>query len=472
MMDNDDIVLKPCHRRAAGDGHEAPPLEHHDDSDEGPANTACTPLPIAMVFLAIASVLFIALPSTQLRVPVIKSSSSTSRANRQVSSPLAFRPDGTFQLSIFEDLHFGENAWDAWGPQQDINSVRVINTVLDAEPDTGLVVLNGDLITGENTFRENSSLYIDQIVAPLVAHSLPWASTYGNHDSDYNISRLALLAREAAYPNARTTRMVLNDDAGVTNYFLPVYPSDCRVEPSCTPELILWFFDSRGGFQYQERNASTGQRVGQPDWVDHSVVDWFYQTNAVLTQRAGGKPIPSLGFVHIPTEASRALQQNRTGGIDPRRQPGINQDIPVSQQGQGWCADGRNDGTCAYGGQDVPFMQAITSTPGFMALFSGHDHGNTWCAKWDGLLPGMTVKGNGVNLCFGQHSGYGGYGSWIRGARQVVVTRKKLKKLEVHTYIRLESGKVVGAVTLNATYGKDEYPITPDDRTRCMTCLY
>lgn len=63
--------------------------------------------------------------------------------------PLRFTRDGTFHISIFEDLHFGENAWDSWGPQQDINSIAVLNQVLDAE-DQQLVVLNGDLITGEN----------------------------------------------------------------------------------------------------------------------------------------------------------------------------------------------------------------------------------------------------------------------------------------------------------------------------------
>lgn len=28
-----------------------------------------------------------------------------------VHEPLRFRPDGTFQISIFEDLHFGESAY-------------------------------------------------------------------------------------------------------------------------------------------------------------------------------------------------------------------------------------------------------------------------------------------------------------------------------------------------------------------------
>jgi len=144
----------------------------------------------------------------------------------------------------------------------------------------------------------------------------------------------------------------------------------------------------------------------------------------------------------------------------------------LAQQAQGWCADGTDDGSCEYGGQDVPFMEAITTTPGLMAVFSGHDHGDTWCYKWDTLLPGMSVKGNGINLCFGQHTGYGGYGSWTRGSRQVFVTEAMLEDLEIDTWIRLETKEVVGRVALNSTYNRDVYPVTPDTHTNCPTCNY
>ncbi|CAK4012236.1 probable inactive purple acid phosphatase 16 [Lecanosticta acicola] len=363
--------------------------------------------------------------------------------------PLQFTQDGTFHISVFEDLHFGENAWDQWGPQQDITSVKVLNEVLDAETQQ-LVVLNGDLITGENSFKENSTDKIDQIVGPIVQRGLPWASTYGNHDSDFNLSRSAILARERQYPNALTTQSVFGRDAGVTNYYLPVYPS----AGGSVPSLILWFFDSRGGFYYQER-TSTGEKVGQPNWVDQSVVDWFESTNASLASQYG-KTIPSLAFFHIPTNASVALQQE--AGIDPNRQPGINDDYPLAPQAAGACPDGVANGTCMYGAQDVPFMQAITSTPGLMAAFSGHDHGDTWCYKWDRTLPGTTLDGNGLNLCFGSHSGYGGYGNWTRGARQILVSESMLQDRIVDTWIRQETGDVVGSVRLNSTYGQDIYP--------------
>ena len=195
----------------------------------------------------------------------------------------------------------------------------------------------------------------------MVERGISWASTYGNHDSEFNLSRASILKREQRYPNARTTRMVFGTDSGVTNYYLPVYPSDGSNKPC----LILWFFDSRGGYYFQELDTS-GNQVGQPDWVDQSVVEWFKETSKELA-RSHGDSIPSLAFVHIPT-ASRAAQTE--DGIRAHHQPGINDDYPLAQQAQGWCADGSND--CNYGGQDVPFMRAITSAPGVIALFSGH----------------------------------------------------------------------------------------------------
>lgn len=86
---------------------------------------------------------------------------------------ITFKEDGTFKLTVFSDLHFGENPWDDWGPVQDINSLRLMRTVLSSEkPDFVYVslmayialrvsdviavirsVLNGDLITGESMLQ-------------------------------------------------------------------------------------------------------------------------------------------------------------------------------------------------------------------------------------------------------------------------------------------------------------------------------
>lgn len=341
------------------------------------------------------------------------------------------------------------------GPEQDRNSVRVIRDVLDFDP-PNLVVLNGDLVNGESMYLENSTHYIDQIVAPMVERNLTWASAYGNHDRQYNISGDGILKRECMWRGARTQRMVSTTDAGTTNYYLPVYPASCIDGDTCAPELLLWFFDSRGGLYFQGQD--------QPSWVDESVVTWFNKTNAALVKKHQ-KIIPSLAFVHIPINATDAIQTESNTEVREHYQPGINVDPPSVKQGAGWCGQDAGSETCAYGNQDVPFMRALVTIPGIMGLFYGHDHGNTWCHRWDAQLAGMAIGGNGINLCYGQHSGYGGYGDWIRGAREIVVSRKKLKDFAIDTHIRLESGRVVGAVTLNSTFNKDHYPATPDEKT-------
>jgi len=346
-----------------------------------------------------------------------------------------------------------------WGPVQNDNSTIVMNRVLDAEKQQ-LVVINGDLITGDDTFLENSTYYLDQIVEPMVCRGLSWASTYGNHDGQFNLSGKALLARERQWPNSRTTQMVSGEGIGVTNYYLPVYGKNCtsKLHEICTPALLLWFFDSRGGWEFQQKDT-LGNLIGRKNWVDEKVVDWFKNTSSSLSH-LHNKTIPSIAFVHEPIHASKAFQTQQ--GVDPNRQPGINDDVPLAAQADGWCPDGSNSDECDYGGQDISFMEALASTPGLMAVFSGHDHGITWCYKWNKTIHGTTVAGNGLNLCFGQHTGYGGYGTWTRGSRQILLTEAMLETFEAETWIRLEKGEIVGHVSLNSTYGEDEYPATPN----------
>lgn len=46
---------------------------------------------------------------------------------------ITFNGDGTFKLTIFSDVHFGENPWDAWGPEQDINTTALMKVLLKME---------------------------------------------------------------------------------------------------------------------------------------------------------------------------------------------------------------------------------------------------------------------------------------------------------------------------------------------------
>jgi len=103
---------------------------------------------------------------------------------------LIFGASGTFKLTIFSDLHYGENPWDDWGPVQDTNSTRLMAHLtkrtewgLDhrrkwfsvfnfyARPLLMFLILD--------TFRENSTSLINEIMAPLNEARVPFSSTYG-----------------------------------------------------------------------------------------------------------------------------------------------------------------------------------------------------------------------------------------------------------------------------------------------------
>ncbi|KXJ94172.1 Metallo-dependent phosphatase-like protein [Microdochium bolleyi] len=468
-------------------------------------------------------------------VPAALAVPSSSRGAEHV---LKFQPDGTFQISIFEDMHYGE-APSSYGPVQDAYTTRVISSVLDAEPKTDLVVFNGDLISRESTFRDNSTHYLDQMLQPLVSRSdpIPWATLYGNHDPGYNRSLHEMLDQERmlAGPQGLLSRTLRSPPGssspagsvsrvGLSNYWLPVYSEKCasRSGCGCTPELIMWFFDSRSGFEFQKlgngASNTTTNRVDREPWVSEEVVRWFESEKAHVARRwpapsrkianattnaaVAGGAIPSIAFVHIPFHAFAAIS-NTTAlgggsgspgpGIDPRRNPGINE-MPITPQTYGWCADGsRNTTACPWGRQDVPFMRSLVAeTPGLRAVFTAHIHGASWCARWgpDTLPADYPVRpparggvdsggSDAVDICFGQHTGYGGAGDWVRGARQLRLSRKQLSagagggegRSGLDTWIRLETGDVVGAVSLNSTFGQDEYPVTPVQKTFCQECL-
>jgi len=79
----------------------------------------------------------VSLTTGQLETRVSAAENPSDALNPYPTKPrLTFNPSGTFKMTIFSDLHYGENPWDAWGPQQDVNSAKLMRTVLaNEQPD-------------------------------------------------------------------------------------------------------------------------------------------------------------------------------------------------------------------------------------------------------------------------------------------------------------------------------------------------
>jgi len=385
--------------------------------------------------LVVLVVLLVALvnaapPPTQIRFST--PADPFNRLNPYPTKPrLIFNPSGTFKLTIFSDLHYGENPWDEWGPQQDVNSGRLMRTVLaDERPD--YVVLNGDLITGENTFRENSTSLIDQIMAPLNEAQIPFSSTYGNHDNHRNITHLEEIRREQqvsplSYSHAAPPGV--GGEGGEGTYWVPIYSK----ATDHAPALILWFFDSRGGWSPGSTSAPL------PDWVDASVAEWIQSESAIMEAAWGteaSRNRGALAFVHIPPHAIESVQD----GLNETRNPGLNAD----KLGRG-STQATEDPSSA--GKDEPFWDALnTHVKNLHAVISGHDHGNEWCAR---------EPSKDVVFCFDKHSGYGGYSGagWSHGVRNIVFSSVD-PAIGLETWIRLEDGQTRAKVMLDGMYGR------------------
>jgi hypothetical protein len=93
------------------------------------------------------------------------------------------------------------------------------------------------------------------------------------------------------------------------------------------------------------------------------VVSWFEETRDQFNKQ-NGRTIPSLAFVHIPVQATRAFQKARR---NPETEPGLDTEYIGHQDD---CP-----GIDCYGGRDIDFMKALVATEGLISVFSGHDHG-------------------------------------------------------------------------------------------------
>lgn len=66
----------------------------------------------------------------------------------------------------------------------------------------------------------------------------------------------------------------------------------------------------------------------------------------------------------------------------------------------------------------------------------------------------MNLTGDGLSMCYGRRTGYGGYGDWARGSRQILL-QENVPEVPVETWIRLEDGTDNGRMSFNSTYSQD-----------------
>ncbi|RWR74714.1 putative inactive purple acid phosphatase 16 [Cinnamomum micranthum f. kanehirae] len=81
-------------------------------------------------------------------------------------------------------------------------------------------------------------------------------------------------------------------------------------------------------------------------------------------------------------------------------------------------------------------MDVLLSRPSVKAIFVGHNHGLDWCCPHKKLW-----------LCYARLTGYGGYGTWPKGARIIDITEQPFS---IKSWIRMEQGDIHSEVVISS----------------------
>lgn len=337
-----------------------------------------------------------------------------------------------FKILQIADIHLGEAESSDWGPEQDRKTFAVLDSILREER-PNLIVLSGDQLTG-NDCRENATAYYRELGEFLSRYEAPWATIFGNHDDmgyvdpdagtesqPPKFGRRDLLAIDQSFALS-LSQGGPSDVFGTSNYALDVLgPSDGpRDGPRGRPAAQIFLLDSGGGSLAES--------------IDSTQLRWLQRRESAL---------PAVAFQHIPTESHRYSSS---------------------------CSGFEGEEQIAALERDAGIVTKLVQAGRFLFLAVGHNHGNDYCCPYDSNAAPLPAKPNSrhanetsFHLCFGRHSGYGGYGAWERGARvydlrlPCLMTTKNAKNVNPQkeatttsmtwkSWVRLESGAVVDRV--------------------------
>lgn len=364
----------------------------------------------------------------------------SSRLNQFVPSPVKVwmnSGSNTYKIMMVADVHYGEGEETTWGPEQDVNSTRVISNLLNFEfPD--LVVFSGDQITGNNIVS-NATKYMDEVVRAPLENDTPWAIIFGNHDDtafesvqsqsrsvSSDSPRSELLRHDQTYELSQSASFYTSSGGRVSNYYLDIYQPSEETDPLWIARV--WMLDTGGGSIPEDLDedqlawmVDASLQSVHMNWDTHKTCNLYEEvcnsngacslnefraylsTEGLFSVSDGAVPQNQILFMHIPSyEYINAREKGpcegmADDGITPTDHPSDVIDVAMSM--------------------------------GITHVFVGHDHGNDDCCVYE----------ESMNLCFGRHTGYGGYGSWARGSRFVQFTIDE----PLSTWVTLEDGTVL-----------------------------
>ncbi len=301
-------------------------------------------------------------------IPVVTHGEQSISYNELTGVYTITTPSQDFKILHLTDIHLGGSLYSL---RKDLKALHAVyQEIAHTHPD--LVVVTGDLTfpMGIMSMSLNNSAPVGQFAAFMRNIGIPWAFTYGNHDTESIATTsekdLNELYKSFSYKTSGNLLYPYTqpDITGRNNQLIEIRNSDGSLMQA------LFLIDS---------NAYTGAGINVYDYIHDDQVDWYAKEVARLC-REEGRTIPSMAFFHIP------LQEYRTA-YELYEQESDEVTWFFGENGEKMidkicCSD--------YPSKLFDTMLELGSTK---AVFCGHDHYNNMSLEYKGirLTYGMSI---------------------------------------------------------------------------------
>ena len=273
-----------------------------------------------------------------------------------------------FKVLHLTDVHLGGSLFSY---RKDLKALSACYDLIEhTHPD--FVIVTGDISfpLGIMSMSFNNSAPVYQFAAFMRNLDIPWAFTYGNHDTEslasMNKTELNEVYKSLSFKSSRTLLYpyVQPEIMGRNNQMIKLKNSDG------TLNTAFFLIDS---------NAYTGEGINVYDYIHDDQVNWYAEKVAELNTEAGHN-VNSLAFFHIPLQQYRtAYELHEAGSDEVTYYFGENNEKMLDKV---CCSD--------YPSKFFDTALELGSTTG---MFCGHDHYNNMSLEYKGirLTYGMSI---------------------------------------------------------------------------------
>ena len=309
---------------------------------------------------------------TQPYINAVKNLSETKNEiayNEETGVYTITNDDGSdFKILQLTDIHIGGSVITY---DKDLKALEACFKLIEhTKPD--LVIVTGDLCypIGLQSFSFNNSAPVQQFAAFMRNTGVPWAFTYGNHDTErvaiINETGLDELFRSLSWKTSKNLLYpyVQPEIMGRSNQIIELRNQDGSLNQA------LFLIDS---------NAYTGEGLNKYDYIHDDQVDW-YRENVLRLNAEEGKTVSSMCFFHIPLQQYRtAYELYEAGSEEVSYFFGANEEKLFDKI---CCSE--------YPSRMFDAAKELGSTKAF---FCGHDHYNNMSLEYQGirLTYGMSI---------------------------------------------------------------------------------